>query len=151
MSVYNSDKKNVRDQDLMYWNAGAWTAASVVSDTIDLGAAQVFHNIPAIVWWEFSADFSLPSSNGLAPPWQGIVLEDAADGSTFAAIMAFPLHSSGAQGHNLASTIVATTINAKTMGVGTIRRYSRLVCGYTNATGITIKAGLRLGLSADVG
>lgn len=149
MSVYNSDKKNVHDDDLYYWDGYSWSAASAVSDTIDLGAAQVFHNIPAIVWWEFSQDFSLPSSNGLAPPWQGIVLEDAADGSTFAAVQAVPLHTSGAQGHNGASTVNSTALNAKTMGIGTIRRYSRLTCGYATATSpnVTIKAGLRLGLT----
>jgi hypothetical protein len=147
MANYDSRLKYIKDTDLFYWDAYAWTAVSAVSETVDLGAAQAYANIPVSIHWEFSADFSVPSSNGLAPPWQGIVLEDAADGSTFVSVMAVPLHSSGANGHNGASTVTATVINARNMGVVTIRRYSRLVIGYVGASLVTIKAWARMGLS----
>lgn len=151
MAVYDARKYAVHDTDLFYWDGiSITTTVSLVSDTIDLQATDLkFLTKPACVMFEISADFSLASSVGdiCFPPW--ILLQDAADGSTFRSIAAIPLKVTdlGVAG---ASTISSSFVNGLQIGVVSIRRYSRLVLPRISATSpsATIKAWLRLGLNA---
>lgn len=150
MAVYDGRLKHIHDTDIFYWDGvSVTTTVSLVSDTIDLGLAQAFVNIPVHVFWTFSADFSLASSVGdiCLPP--AIIIQDSADGSTWAGSIAMVGLRAADIGVAGASTISATYINSKNIGVGSIKRYSRLVMTRVSATSpsATVKAWLRMGLT----
>jgi hypothetical protein len=150
MSVYDGRLKHVRDYDLFYAReASVGSTVSYISDTIDFGAAQAFLNKPVHVFWSFSLDFSMASSIGdiCLPP--AIIIQDSADGSTWAGSIAMIGMRAADIGVAAASSISATYINGKNIGVGSIKRYSRICFPRITATSPSPKfsAWARMGLS----
>ncbi len=156
MATYDGRLKGVRDYDLFFWDGSgtSWekgtTLASTVSsasEILDLGADQVFINHPAVVMFEATASVSALSQNstGLTADKiyiPGFWLQDASDGSTFSdiAFVKWPADASFA--------VTAAAFSEMTLGVVKCRRYIRLnqKCGV--GTSGTIRAWLRLGLTA---
>lgn len=150
MSVYDGRLKHVRDQDLLYADAASVsTTVSYVSNTIDLGQAQAFMQQPVHIFWYFSLDFSLASSIGdlCLPP--AIIIQDSADGSTWAGSIAMVGMRAADIGVAGTSSISSTYLNAKNIGVGSIKRFSRIVFPRITATSPSPKftAWLRMGLT----
>ncbi|MDD5391081.1 MAG: hypothetical protein PHD37_17220 [Gallionellaceae bacterium] len=157
MATYDGRLKGVRDTDLFFWDgAGAtWTygptmssTISSVSDILDLGSDQVFINHPAVIMFETTgATVSCLSihSSGLtaskcAVP--GFWLQDAADGSTFSAIGFVKMPG------DASLDCTATLFNDMTLGVVKCRRYLRLFQQMGVGVDGTVRAWLRLGLTA---
>jgi hypothetical protein len=155
MANYDGRKKVIKDNDLIYFNNTDWgtSAASTISDTIDLGAAQTFGEHVPLLYFTVDRDFSFPSSVGgvsgqAACP--GLIVQDSADGSTWAGTyLEVPFFTDG-KGRSGASTVTADNVNAHfPVGLGSPKRYTRLLLNYATGTAsTTIRAWLRMGLSA---
>jgi hypothetical protein len=159
MSVYDGRLAHIHDTDIFYADGlSLGTTTSWVSNTIDLGRDQAFVNQTAHIFWKISANFSLLSSISLCGTGVGnavgggirsfMRIQDSADGSTWAgSILIIPVFDpvSAVSGITIVN---ATTLNALNVGIGSIKRYSRLLLDYPTAASVTIKAWLRMGLTA---
>jgi len=157
MALYDPRNKTVletSDDDLYFWDGSgaSWTkgvtissTVSSVSDVIDLGAAQVFNNIPVSI--RFSADtafsmLSVHSSGYVAGGYRvpGIQVQDAADGSTFSTIGFVPIPC------NTSFAVTVAGFNSMIYGVVSCRRYLRLKQGPGFEGGGVFRAWLRMGM-----
>lgn len=159
MSYYDGRLKHIHDTDIFYADGTSIaTTTSWVSNTIDLGAAQAFVNMPVHIFWTLSGNISLLSSTsvlttglgnsngaGMKTYWQ---IQDSADGSTWAGyILSIPMFDP-VSAVSSTSIVDAATFNAMNVGIGSIKRYSRIKMTYPTASTGTIKAWLRMGLTA---
>ena len=148
--VYDARFKHVHDNDLFFWKSSTSptlaSATSSLSDTIDLGDAQVFANIPVGIFFDTTAIVSALSQNSTGLTADkiyilGCFLQDAADGSTFSdiAFVKWPVNAS------FAASVAAW--GQMTLGIVSCRRYLRMkqVCG-AGTTG-DVRAWLRMGLT----
>jgi hypothetical protein len=155
-TVYDGRFKGILDADLVFWDGAgtAWnrgvtlaSSSSSYSETLDLGADQVFDEIPAIVMFDTTATVSALSAHSTALiadkiSIPGFFVQDASDGSTFSDIsfVKWPADAS--------FTCSVANWNKMCIGLGYVRRYVRLQqrCG-VGTTG-TVRAWLRIGLTA---
>lgn len=150
MALYDPRGKAIRDNDLFFWNNSLSLSSSVstVSDSIDLGADQIFAQIPAAIRWYLSGDVSVASSGsagvdvfstgGERP---GIWVQHCSDNSQWS-MLAF------VEAAYAASVLDSTAFNLKDIGLCSVRRYVRLRWALTFGGGKTMTAWLRMGLSA---
>lgn len=156
IDTYDPRLRAIRDNDLVFWDGAGLTwnrgptiasATSSGSDTVDLGSANIFANIPVCILFEATATVSALSQNSTPLTLDkqyipGFWLQDASDGSTFSdiAFVKWPCDASFA--------CTATLFNSMTLGVVNVRRYLRLYqkCGV--GTSGAIRAWLRMGLTA---
>jgi len=154
-TVYDSRFKGIIDNDLTFWDGEltVWrrgptlaSATSSVSDTVDLGADQMFAYIPAMVMFDTTGIVSALSQNSTGMTADkiyipGFWVQDASDGSTFSdiAFVKLPCDAS------FAASVAA--FSKMSIGLGYVRRYVRLSqkCGIGVAG--TVRAWLRMGLT----
>jgi hypothetical protein len=152
MALYDGRLKTIRDNDLFFWNGASMASTtSTVSDSIDLGAAQVFAQIPCVVQWYLSGDISVASSSSAGTDVfatggerPGIWVQHCADNSQWSQL-AF------VEAPYAASVVDSVGFNAKSIGLVSVRRFVRLrwACtfGALAASSITMSAWLRMGLT----
>lgn len=136
------------DKELYFFEPGDPSMSSTVStysDTIDLGASQVFANIPVWIGFDVTAGVSCLSVHSSAGDFKyqtpGFWVQDASDGSTFSDLIFVKAPASA----SLAITQAA--FNAMSIGIVGCRRYLRLAwrAGF-GSTG-ECRAWLRMGFT----
>jgi hypothetical protein len=148
MSMYDPRfKATVRDTDLFFWSNSLSLSCTVstLSDSIDLGAEQVFKNIPVSINWYLSGDISVASSSSAGSDVfstggerPGMWIQHCNDNSQFSSL-AF------VEAAYAASALNSTTFNKVSIGLCSVRRYVRLRWALTFGGGKTMTAWLRMG------
>lgn len=154
--MYDGTLRAIRDVDLVFWDGAGvtWTRGTTISssvssysDTVDLGAAAIFANIPVFLAFETDATMSCLSihSSGLTASKcsvPGFWLQDAADGSTFSDIAFVKMPG------DASLDCTKTLFNSMTLGVVNVRRYLRLKQQFGAGTAGFVRAWIRMGLTA---
>ena len=144
--LYDGRLKAPKDKDLMLWDTSSPSISSTVSsysDTIDFGRDQVFANKPAIIEWKLSISASTISQISTGADYKcvpGFWIEDAADGSTFSAILFVPIPVNGL-------SIQVATFNAQALGLATCRRYIRAKWSHGLGAAAMLQMWARMGLT----
>jgi hypothetical protein len=169
MANYDGRLKHIHDTDIFYADGvSLGTTATWMSDIADLGADQAFVNIPVHIFWEISGNVSLQTSASLISAGSGAqnntlnkpgvrsylyiqqtgLYSTATSESSWTTILAIPWFDPYSSLTNTSNIVCsADEINAMNVGLGSIKRYSRLVFPVGTTSVVTIKAWLRMGLT----